>query len=126
MEPGGKARAPVEAVSRFIEPDERLLRHVARVGLVADDRAGKPVGARLMPLDQEVEGLGIALRNPPAQLLIGRLHRHRFHPVTNSASRPPRCESAARRRNLPPAGRRADATLPDAFDESPGSSVYTI
>ena len=42
----------VEAMGRFVQADKRVLRNVAGVGLVAEDRAGQAVGARLVALHQ--------------------------------------------------------------------------
>src|SRR5580704_15589130 len=42
VEPSRKARAPVEAAGRLVEPDESVLRDVARVGFVAENRRREP------------------------------------------------------------------------------------
>ena len=55
VEPGRKARPSVEPAGGFVQPDERVLRDVARVGLVAEDRRREPVRARLMAVHHKLE-----------------------------------------------------------------------
>jgi len=41
-----------------------------RVGLVTENRAGEPEGARLMAVEQSLERRGIVLGNQPAKFFI--------------------------------------------------------
>jgi hypothetical protein len=73
VKPGRKARAAVESIGRLKQTDKGVLRDIAGVGFIAEDRAGKAVGARLMAFDQLLERLAVVLRDSCAQFLIRKL-----------------------------------------------------
>src|SRR5439155_4821841 len=77
VEPGRELRAPGEARRGLVEPDEGLLRQVARVLGVPEDGPGEPVRAFLVPRDEEVERGLVSISHALAKHFIGRLHAPR-------------------------------------------------
>lgn len=70
MEPRGEARPSVEAMGELKKAHERLLRNVARFGVIAENRRGDAPCALLMPIEQQLERGSIVRGDPCAQLLI--------------------------------------------------------
>src|SRR5437763_1103057 len=77
VEPGREFRAPGEARRGLVEPDERLLRQIARVLGVPEDGPGEPVRAFLVSRDEEVERRLVSIGHTLAKHFIGRLHAPR-------------------------------------------------
>src|SRR6185295_8740791 len=67
IEPRREARLAPEPVSRLIDPQECFLGHIARILCIAEHRPGQPIRARLIPLDQLVEGALLPRRHPRAE-----------------------------------------------------------
>ena len=72
VQPGVEARAPLEAANRAVDLDEGVLYRIAGLLLVPEDAQGERVGAALVALHQDPEGLVIALLGPSDDLLFSR------------------------------------------------------
>ena len=110
----------IESARGLIKFDEGVLRNVARVGFVFEDRACEPERAGLMPLDQKLECLTVAFGDFPAQILIGNLRQ--AGPLPSGFGRYPGLKHAKRGRKLSAVS--IDATLTHRLDESGVASVY--
>src|SRR6266446_829449 len=101
VEPGRELRAAVEAPRRLEDPDEGLLRQVARVLGVSHDGPREPVRAPLVARDEGVKRRLVALGRAPAQHLVRELHAAIVLSSPRSHSRLIHCKGGAPR--APPA-----------------------
>src|SRR5256712_2922146 len=101
VEPGRELRAAVEAPRRLEDPDEGLLRQVARVFGVPHDRPCEPVRAPLVARDEGVKCRLVALGRAPAEHLVRELHAAIVLSSPRSHSRLIHCKGGAPR--APPA-----------------------
>src|SRR5207247_5766243 len=95
VEPGRELRAAVEAPRRLEDPDEGLLRQVARVFGVPHDRPCEPVRAPLVARDEGVKCRLVALGRAPAQHLVRELHAAIVLSSPRSHSRLIHCKGGA-------------------------------
>src|SRR3989441_890547 len=95
VEPGRELRAAVEAPRRLEDPDEGLLRQVARVLGVSHDGPCEPVRAPLVARDEGVKRRLVALGRAPAQHLVRELHAAIVLSSPRSHSRLIHCKGGA-------------------------------
>src|SRR5256712_590119 len=95
VEPGRELRAAVEAPRRLEDPDEGLLRQVARVLGVSHDGPREPVRAPLVARDEGVKRRLVALGRAPAQHLVRELHAAIVLSSPRSHSRLIHCKGGA-------------------------------
>src|SRR5881396_3752005 len=95
VEPGRELRAAVEAPRRLEDPDEGLLRQVARVLGVSHDGPCEPVRASLVARDEGVKRRLVALGRAPAQHLVRELHAAIVLSSPRSHSRLIHCKGGA-------------------------------
>src|SRR5207249_2327079 len=95
VEPGRELRPAVEAPRRLEDPDEGLLRQVARVLGVSHDGPCEPVRASLVARDEGVKRRLVALGRAPAQHLVRELHAAIVLSSPRSHSRLIHCKSGA-------------------------------